>query len=538
MTFLLHAMLERTAAARPDHPAIREGKDTTDYRTLAAWSAAIAGTLRALGVKRGDRVGIHAKKTSRTLAAVFGVLRAGAAYVPLDPGAPPARVSYAIENAGIRVLVTSRVRLDELSAQGHLRGIEAVILLDESGPMAAQRTARGGPRLVGWDAATSDPERAPALVGVDTDLAYILYTSGSTGVPKGVAIDHRASTCFVSWAARRFELVHGDRVTSHAPLHFDLSTFDVFSSVAAGATIVIVPEGTSTFPVRFAELIERERITVTYLVPSALSMMAEHGELTKRDLSALRTVLFAGEVFAPKYLRAWLEHAPKARFYNLYGPTETNVCTYHEVDREDARTRDKPVSIGGPIENVDTFVIDEDGAQVTATGAVGELWVRGACLARGYFGDAEKTARAFVPSPLHQGVLELAYRTGDRVRIEEGGTYEFLGRNDHLVKTRGYRVELGEIETTLGAHPAVSLAAAVPVPDPIVGHLIRAFVVLADGVAPPSPGDLEQFCAERLPRYMLPESIEIVAELPLTSSGKTDRRALLESVAAREEAAE
>lgn len=535
MTFLLHRMLEDTALRAPEHVAIREGDRETSYGELSRTSAAIAATLRALGVKRGDRVGLHASKSSRMLASVFGVLRAGAAYVPLDPAAPPGRVGYAIADAEIRVLVASRARLAALAAAGEAKRLEGVVLVDEGEPTEAE--ARSAGQVVRWDQATGDPSGAPRIAGIDTDLAYVLYTSGSTGVPKGVAIDHRASTTFVSWAARRFELTPRDRVTSHAPLHFDLSTFDVFASVAAGATIVIVPDGTSMFPSRLSGLLERERISVTYLVPSALSLMLQHGELAKRDLSSLRAVLFAGEVFAPRHLAAWLEHAPNARFYNLYGPTETNVCTYHEVDRADARTRSTPVSIGGPIDNVDTFVVGESGELVTEPGGVGELWVRGACLARGYLGDEEKTACAFVTSPFHRGVAERAYRTGDRVRIEPAGTYEFLGRVDHLVKTRGYRVELGEIETVLTSHPLVAAAVAVPVPDPVVGNLIRAFVVLAEGATAP-PGELERACAERLPRYMLPERIDVVSRLPLTSSGKVDRRALVSRAVSGEEAAE
>ena len=535
MTFLLHRMLADTAQRAPDHVAIREGDREMTYRELSRSSAAIASTLRELGVRRGDRVGLHASKSSRMLAAVFGVLRAGAAYVPLDPAAPPARVGYAIADAEIRVLVTSRARLAALAAAGETERLDAVVLVDEGAPTEAE--ARSAGRVVAWNEAAADARGAPQVAGVDTDLAYVLYTSGSTGVPKGVAIDHRASTTFVSWAARRFELAPRDRVTSHAPLHFDLSTFDVFASVAAGATIVIVPDGTSMFPSRLSGLLEGERITVTYLVPSALSLMLQHGELAKRDLSALRTVLFAGEVFAPRHLAAWLDHAPNARFYNLYGPTETNVCTYYEVDRDEARGRSTPVSIGGPIDNVDTFVVDEKGALSTEPGSVGELWVRGACLARGYLGDEEKTARAFVTSPFHRGVVERAYRTGDRVRIEPAGTYEFLGRADHLVKTRGYRVELGEIETVLASHPLVAAAVALPVPDPVVGNLIRAFVVLAAGATAP-PGELERACAERLPRYMLPERIDVVTHLPLTSSGKVDRRALTSRAVSGEEAAE
>lgn len=535
MTFLLHQGLDRTAARAPEHVAIVERDGALTYRELAEQSAALAVCLHELGVRRGDRVGIYAKKSARTIVALYGILRAGAAYVPLDPGAPPSRVAYTIGNAGVRVVVGSRALLAGVGQEPSAAALESAILVDDATPGALPGAVPG--RVMAWDEVLrTKPTPVPGAPGIDTDLAYILYTSGSTGVPKGVAIDHRASLTFVSWAVRRFELRDEDRVTSHAPLHFDLSTFDILASVSAGATIVIVPDGTSIFPSRFSELLARERVSVTYLVPSALSMMAQQGELERRDLSALRAVLFAGEVFPIKYLRQWLGHAPQARFYNLYGPTETNVCTYHEVDRGDAATRSEPVSIGAAIDNVDAFVIDEDGHAITEPGGIGELWVRGACLARGYFGDPERTARGFVASPIHPGFVEPAYRTGDRVQIEAGGrSFRFLGRFDHQIKTRGYRVELGEIESALSAHPSLTAVAAVPVPDDLIGHRILAFVVLADGASAPAE-ELAAFCAERLPRYMVPDSIEIVSEMPLTSSGKVDRRALLERLPNQKEA--
>ncbi len=525
MTYLLQSWLDESAARWPNHIAIHEPHHELSYRALAEQSAALASCLHELGVRRGDRVGIYAKKSSRTIIAMYGILRVGAAYVPLDPSAPLTRIAYTIENAGIRALVGSQSLLSGIRHQ--VEGVvESAIVLDSD---VSESDGSSGFRVrVDWSEVRKSPSftHATSGPGVDTDLAYILYTSGSTGTPKGVAIDHRASLTFVSWAVRRFELGVRDRVTSHAPLHFDLSTFDILASVAAGATVVIVPENTAIFPTRLAELLERERITMTYLVPSALSMMAEHGELARRDLSHLRAVLFAGEVFPIKYLRAWLEHAPRARFYNLYGPTETNVCTYHEVDREDARSREDPVPIGSSIDNVDAFVMGEEGRVLTKPGEVGELWVRGACLARGYFGDLEKTARGFVKSPIQSGVEEVAYRTGDRVVIEpDGHSFRYLGRFDHQIKTRGYRVELGEIESALAAHPAVALVAAVPIPDAMIGHRIALFAELADG-AQITTEEVAAFSRARLPRYMVPESIEFVSKMPLTSSGKVDRQAL------------
>jgi acyl-CoA synthetase (AMP-forming)/AMP-acid ligase II len=218
---------------------------------------------------------------------------------------------------------------------------------------------------------------------------------------------------------------------------------------------------------------------------------------------------------------------PHARFYNLYGPTETNVCTYHEVDREAALVKREPLPIGAAIDNVDVFAIDDAGEVVTTPGRIGELWVRGAGLACGYLGDPEATARGFVTTARRGAMPDRAYRTGDRVELmADGRSYEVRGRLDHQIKTRGHRVELGEIESALAAHPRVASAAAIGVPDELVGHRIHAFVVASDG-GPLDEAELQAFCRDRVPHYMVPERIATLPSLPLTSSGKLDRKALV-----------
>ena len=249
---------------------------------------------------------------------------------------------------------------------------------------------------------------------IETDLVYILYTSGSTGVPKGVMISHRTIFTFINWCRDTFCLTPDDRITSHAPLHFDLSTFDIYATIQAGATIVLVAENLSTLPIQLASLLQNERITITYLVPSILSLMVNYGNLGGHDLSKLRAVLFAGEVFPMKYLRRLMVAIPHAAYYNLYGPTETNVCTYYQVKPEDVAPEhgDQPVPIGQACENIEVFAVNEQSQLVTESGQEGELWVRGSCVAQGYWGDPEKTARAFVQNP-HQPLFhEVVYLDG------------------------------------------------------------------------------------------------------------------------------
>jgi amino acid adenylation domain-containing protein len=355
------------------------------------------------------------------------------------------------------------------------------------------------------------------------DLAYILYTSGSTGVPKGVALTHRNGLAFVRWAVEEFTVTDTDRVASLAPLHFDLSVFDVFASAAAAATLVLAPRRVSVFPAELAGFVRSRQITVWYSAPSALTLLLRHGRPGLRDLAGLRVILFAGEVFPAPRLAELAELAPHARLANLYGPTETNVCTWTQVRRPvDPAT---PVPIGRPIPGVSTAVIGDDGTPVEP-GDVGELYVRGPTVMRGYWNDPDRTDRVLVRLP---GTQDLSYATGDLVRVDGTGVHHFLGRRDDQVKSAGNRIELGEIETVLHSHPSVAECAVLAVPDPDITNRIVGCVV-APGA---SAAQIARHCAERLPPYMVPHRFELLDSLPKTSTGKTDRRVLRDVAAAK-----
>jgi len=495
----------------------------------------LARALRRLGVQRGDRVGIFVPKSFASVVSVFGVMKAGGVYVPLDPGAPPARLTYILRDCGVKVLLSSprsAGRLQEI-VEGDCQ-LQAVVCADEAADGALELSGPGPVPVIPWTAVAAESDAELTAVGaIDADLAYILYTSGSTGVPKGVMIAHRTIATFVDWSCQHFNVTPDDRVTSYAPLHFDLSTFDLFVTVKAGGTIVLVGEHLSALPERLAALLQDEKVTITYLVPSILSLMVRYGRLPERDLSPLRLILFAGEVFPIKYLRQLMGLIPHARYDNLYGPTETNVCTSYRVTPEDvAPDRTQPVPIGEACANSEVFALDERGEQVTEPGMEGELWARGSCVAQGYWGDPEKTAKGFVQNPLNTAFREIAYRTGDIVTLSpDRRNWLFVGRRDHMIKSRGYRIELGEIESALYRHEQVKEAAVVAIPDDILGSRLRAFVVLTDheGV---TPKQLLTFCSQHLPKYMIPEAVELCAVLPKTSSGKIDRPALLQRTVA------
>src|SRR5688500_18961807 len=328
----------------PDRDAIRYAGQSLSYAALAERTDRLAGLLCAQGVRRGDRVGIHAGKGLPAAVALYGIMKAGAAYVPLDPSSPPARQAFIVRDCGIRHVITEPSRaaaLDLLLAEGV--PIECVIGVDRS---------RADDRRFSWQdvdahpAVTHDPDL------VEMDLAYVLYTSGSTGTPKGVAHSHRSALAFARVAADTYGFASDDRLSNHAPLHFDLSTMDYFSSALAGATTVIIPDAHTRLPASYAALIEAERLTVLYAVPLALTHLLLHGAIDKRDLTSVRWVLFGGEPFPTHHLRALMAALPNARFSNVYGPTEVNGITYWIVPRLEPDA-DRPIPFGQPYVNVE-----------------------------------------------------------------------------------------------------------------------------------------------------------------------------------------
>lgn len=522
---LLHHLLESAADAWPDRESVRDRGRSLTYGELDARANRLAHLLVSLGVRLGDRVGIYRTKSAESLVAIYAAMKTGAAYVPLDPGAPPARLGSIAGNCGLRVLVTAP---DQAAAWGELAGagVRDLVVLDEGDLPPAP----AGARLHGPAAVEAQPATRPGVRAIAADLAYVLYTSGSTGEPKGVMLSHQNALAFVDWAARHLGLGPDDVLSSHAPLHFDLSVFDLFAAAAASAAVVLVPPEASVFPGRIARFIADEAITTWYSVPSILSMLTLRGGLRGGEFPHLRTIVFAGEVFPTKYLRRLMELLPHVRFTNWYGPTETNVCTYYDVPVLDP-ANDDPIPIGRAIAGAECFVVTADG-RIAERGEVGELHVRGGTVMQGYWGDPERTARALVPNPFSRGPRDPVYRTGDLVREDANGDYRFLGRRDAQIKSRGYRIELGDIEAALSAHPDVVECAATAVPDELVTNRIKAYVVVRNGLG---GADLARFCGERIPKYMIPEAFELRGALPKTSTGKIDRQALRAEASQKEQ---
>jgi L-proline---[L-prolyl-carrier protein] ligase len=516
-SYLLPQLLDEAAELYPEREALRFSDQSLTYEELSRRSGSLARVLLEQGVNRGDRVGFYMEKSLEAVVAIYGIMKAGAAYIPIDPLAPLARVAFIIQDCGLRHLISSETKSGQL--QELLKRKAAVDCL------IGVRSRDSLPvRCISWEEVERTPQRAAAgVAATEMDLAYILYTSGSTGDPKGVMHTHRSALSFAQWAVETFRLGHEDRLSNHAPYHFDLTILDLFASAAAGASTVIIGEDVARLPASLSALISEERLTVWYSVPFALMQLLQRGRLESRDLTSLRCVLFAGEPFPPKHLSQLMRLLPRASFSNLYGPTETNVCTFYEVPSV-LESEERPLPIGRACSNTELLVVDGEDEPV-APGEIGELLVRSAATMPGYWNRPEQTGRALLRRSAMPPFEESFYRTGDLVQLEADGNYQFLGRKDRQVKVRGFRIELDEIEVALLSHAQVEEAAVYLRPDGEEMVLIETAVVARPGTPPTSP-ELSRYLSERLPSYALPSSIFIVDQLPRTSTGKIDRRTL------------
>jgi len=521
MSYVLHQLLTESATRTPGAEAVRLLDHALTYAELEKLSNQLAHALIEIGVVPGDRIGIYLYKSPAAIASIFGILKTGACYVPVDPNVPAQRLVEIARQCEFRVLITTSSLYEKLSAAfSNEYPMAAIFFVDKLPDSALPALA-----LTFADALPNQPGTPPPVNVIDQDLAYILFTSGSTGTPKGVMLSHLNALTFVNWAYDTFAICGTDRLSSHAPFNFDLSVFDIFAAIKAGAAISLVPEGLSSFPVQLSSFIQNQGITVWYSVPMVLTMLSTRGKLHERDLSRLRLVLFAGEVFPIKHLRNLRRLLPAPRMANLYGPTETNVCTWYEVGQipENQAT---PVPIGKACANMAVMAIDEAGRPVLAPGEEGLLYVRGSNVMQGYYGRPSESAACFITNPFASGRDEKLYCTGDWVTLDENGDFLLIGRKDHMIKTRGYRVELGEIEAVMVAHPAVNEAVALAIPDDAIGNTIHAIVTVSNSNSLTST-ELKRHCAEKLPSYMVPEEIEFCQMLPRTGTGKIDRQRLL-----------
>ncbi len=552
------------AAGRPDAiAAVCDGEELT-WTLLEHRVSTLAAALQALGVRRGDRVGIHLHKSMESLVAVHGILRAGAAYVPIDPTAPASTVSTIVEDCGIDVIVTHELKRAGMARAAATTRIGAIVGLDGplDGPPEGGWAGGGtGPTTMSWDevAALEPIEPVPVL---GDDLAYVMYTSGSTGTPKGIMHTHRSGLAYATMSAELYGLGPEDRVANFSPLHFDMSTFEILAGVAAASRVVLIPEPYLRLPASLAEYIEQQGCTTLYTVPSLFQQLLSRGGLADRDLSAVRWVLPAGEVFPPEPLKELLALMPNARFSNVYGPAEVNQCTYFHFDIDhfgDAGSHndDRPLPIGYSCPDAELLILDEQDRPV-ADGGRGQLLARTSTMMAGYWNRPDLDERGFFVVDGPGGHRHRWYRTGDIVcrrdpvdrsapeddpsdplapgRVGPSDCLLYFGRQDNQVKIRGNRVELEMVEAAVGSLTGVEQAV---VGVRVVSGGDSQLVVRYIPTPTPTPAAADAVeqsswrreLAGRLPPYAVPGVLEAVDSFPLTPSGKIDRRTVRNSIA-------
>lgn len=477
----LPELVTRSAIRTPDALAVHGPDGALSYRQLDRLADEYAAALLVRGVRAGDRVLLWSRKSAQMVALMQGCLRRGAAYVPVSPANPPGRLARIHDSARPALVVAD----EELAGR-----------IDPAGWPGCPVTTLA--TLAAEGEGTPPPPSHRAAGG---DLAYVLYTSGSTGEPKGVCLSHRNALAFVEWAAAELGLTGADRLSAHAPFNFDLSVFDLYGAFGAGASVHLIPEEMAYAPGQLVTFLRERELTVWYSVPSALSLMMREGTLLDDPAPpALRACVFAGEPFPVRQVATLRKAWPGVRLLNWYGPTETNVCTSYEVTDGDLN-RASPLPIGRAV----------SGDRVELSGERdGEVVVSGPTVMLGYWGQ-----------PSQEG----PYRTGDLARWNSDGDLEYLGRADHMVKIRGHRIELGEVEAAVSGHDAVSECVALVTGSGLEARL-HAVVVVPPGERAPSLLALKRLCAERLPTYMIVDAVHVVGALPLTPNGKTDRAAL------------
>ncbi|HEX8424095.1 MAG TPA: non-ribosomal peptide synthetase, partial [Pyrinomonadaceae bacterium] len=504
----LGEMFERQVSLTPEGVALVAGEEELTYAELNARAEALAWQLRELGVGAESLVGVCAERTPEMVIALLGVFKAGGAYLPLDPAYPAERLSYMLEDAGVRVLLTQRRLAETL----HPRGTE-VVYLDE-------------PRRRDAASDNRQPATTATRMARPENLAYVIYTSGSTGRPKGVAVTHRSLVNYICWSQ---DVYQHDSAGSAAPsdcalyssLAFDLTVTSLFLPLVSGHTLHLYPrqEGATSL----LEVMADNRAHLLKLTPSHLSLIRE---LDNRN-SLVRCLIVGGEALSTELAQAVSRSfGHRVDIYNEYGPTEATVgCMIYRFDPEDAERAWVP--IGRPAANTQIYVLDEH-LRPVAFNVAGDLYIGGDGLARGYLNRAELTAERFIPDPHSSQMGARMYRTGDVARWRVSGELEFLGRSDEQVKVRGFRIELGEVEAAVCDVEGVRQCVAVVLEEASGDKRLVAYVVAAEGAHAPASSELRASLRERLPEYMIPSAIVALDELPLTPNGKVDRSALPE----------
>ncbi len=503
MTLLVQDYFSQSAQCTPDKVAVSCESEQISYRALDEFTNAFARQLKSKGIARGQFVPFFMKKGINSIKSILATLKADCAYIPIDIHSPQQRLRA--------ILASSNATL--------------VIVDDHSQPIIEALLPEGECQLLNVDQFSGGDHSPLVYSNLSIDLAYVLFTSGSTGVPKGVMIPHKAITDYIDWCVDVYAIGPDDVVANHAPLYFDNSTFDLYTAFKSGATLHLVHDELNAVIPRLVQWLNEREISVFFCVPSVLTMLLRSRRLKPDSLPALKHLICAGEVLPSAVLSEWMALYPHIQFTNMYGPTEITVdCSYHMISHPGAPGSSVP--IGKPRRNMELFVKTEDGGLSTAVGAQGELLVRGTSVAYGYLGDTAKTEKAFIQNPLNNNFYDPLYCTGDLVRIDDNNDFLFLGRADDQIKYLGYRIELGEVESALNT--ATGVEEGVVVFNNSDDEQLRAIGALVKVNTDTTVEQLRAALQHLLPPYMVPTTIKLLeGDFPRTPNGKYDRKAVL-----------
>lgn len=443
-------------------------------------------------------VAIYMDKSIESLISFMGVAYSGNFYTPLDTMAPLYRIRGILDILKPHIIISDKK---------HINMIKEVV--GEIICICYEDIVDSEPDD---DAIDDISDRI-----IDLDALYVLFTSGSTGIPKGVIVSHKSVISYAEWVTKTFGISKDTVFGNQTPFYFSMSVLDIFATIRACAKMYILPKQLFSFPVRLLEFIRDNKINTIYWVPSALCLVVNLKVLGTRDISCIKKVLFAGEAMPSKQLNAWRRELPDALFANLFGPTEfTDISNYYIIERQ--LSDNEPVPIGNSCKNTDSFIVDDNGKQVVNRNIVGELYIRGTCLAYGYYNNQEKTKEVFVQNPLNSSYPETVYKTGDMVHINDLGELIYDGRRDHQIKHMGHRVELGEIETAADSIESVDRNCC------IYDNENKRIVLLYCGHS--NEDQVKEELCKLVPKYMVPAEIMRIKTMPLNSNGKIDRRFL------------
>lgn len=491
--------LENSAAIYPDHVAVMDEHGCITYRELYEVCRRV-GSAMADRIRIGTPVAVIMEKGIQTLCAFWGTVYAGGYYVLLNPDLPVSRLTQIQSVLQADYVITDSAH-KELAKE--LFSGESILLIEDIQEASLDENVLS---------------RIHSCM-IDTDPLYANFTSGSTGIPKGVVVSHRSVIDFIDVFTELFHITKEDIIANQAPFDFDVSVKDIYSAMKVGGTLTVVPKQLFSRPKELLDLICEQKVTTMIWAVSALCLISTFHGLDYRVPKTVNKVLFSGEVMPAKHLWTWMGHLPNAQFVNLYGPTEiTCNCTYHILDRE--RSYEQGIPIGHAFPNEHVFLLDEDDREVTSPDTVGEICVRGSALALGYYKNPQQTEKAFAVNPLNDCWPERIYRTGDLGRYAENGELFFCGRKDFQIKYMGHRIELEEIELAISAIPGIERCCCIfdEKKQKLYGFYIGEI----------EKKELHGRLRERLPIFMVPGILCPVTEFPLTKNGKVDRKCLLE----------